>query len=104
MHLFEILVLLAFCFVFAKAGEEDLFDKLSDEIGITDDEVTVENLYDGTDMAAETDSLESDGQNVRRQSIRPSILRRVTVLIAVPGNVNSASFKICYCYRRLCYG
>ena len=98
MHLFEILVLLASCLVFAKAGEEDLFDKLSDEIGITDDEVTVENLYDGTDMAAE------DGQNVRRQSIRPPILRPVTVPIAVPGNVNSASFKICYCYRRLCYG
>lgn len=104
MRLFEILLLLAFCLVFAKTDDEKFSDTLNDVID-TDDEVIIENLGDGTDIAAETASMEdSPNEEVRRQIIKPPILRPVTVPIAVPGNTNSFFVKTCYCYRRFCYG
>lgn len=95
MRLFKILFLLAFCLVFAKTEGQ----------GITDDEVFVENLDDGTDLDAETASMENAPKEEVRRQIRPPIIRPLYVPMYVPGNVNSVFFRTCYCFRRLkCYG
>ncbi len=100
MRLFKILFLLAFGLVFAKTEDEWISDT-------TGDEAAVENLDDGTDFDAETASMEdAPKEEVPRQLLptRPPIIRPVYVPMYVPGNMNSAFFKICYCFRRLCYG
>ncbi|KAL9989631.1 hypothetical protein ACROYT_G004198 [Oculina patagonica] len=99
MRLFKILFLLAFCLVFAKTEDQWISDT-------TGDEVAVENLDDGTDFDAEKASMEDAPKDeVRRQLLvtRPPIIRQVYVPMYVPGNMNSAFFKICHCFRRLCY-
>ncbi|KAL9989632.1 hypothetical protein ACROYT_G004199 [Oculina patagonica] len=73
--------------------------------GTTGDEVAVENLDDGTDFDIEKASMEDAPKDeVRRQlPTRPPISRPVYIPMYVPGNMNSAFFKICHCFRRLCY-
>ena len=96
MRLLEILVLVGIClaFVTAESDTDTEFDELLKEQpadkSFTEDE---------TANTAEDASLKEDSKEKRQ--FRPLF----HLSIGVPSNVgNSASFNLCYCFRRRCYG
>lgn len=103
MLFLDILFLLAFCLVFARADGKDIFDDDGEETETFGDDPVF--LDERVDISAETASMEgAPKEEVRRQIVRPPFVRRVTIPISVPGNMNSVFFRTCYCYRRICYG
>ena len=116
MRFLEMLFLLAFCLVVAKANDEEIetsgeedavfLDEGADitaaEAGPMEDAVF---LGEGADItAAEAGPMEdAPGEEVRRQ-IKPPFVRPIYLTMSVPGNMNSFFFKTCYCFRRICYG
>ena len=100
-------LLLALYLATAQAVDEEIFDKLSDTTDT--DELTIDNLEDESDMAAEEAPIEDPASNeeIPRRIVsppRPPPRRPITLLIAVPPNQSGLTFKTCYCYRRMCYG
>ena len=93
MRFLEVLFLLGFFLVFVKA-----------QGGTVGDEAFIE---EEPDLAAEEAALEDEPEEeVKRQMIRPRppIRRIVTVPLAIPPNANGRFFRVCYCFRRRCYG
>ena len=99
MRLLEILVLVGMCLAFVKAESSDAdpeFDELFNAQP-RDESFTEDEPAD----AAEDAPLKEDSKEEARRQIRPSL---VYLSIGVPSNINSVSFRLCYCFRRRCYG
>ena len=93
MRFLEVLFLLGFFLVFVKA-----------QGGTVGDEAFIEEEHD---MAAGEAALEDEPEEeFKRQVIppRPPMRRFVTVPLAIPPNANGRFFRLCYCFRRRCYG
>lgn len=94
MRFLEVLLLFGLFLVLANAQNG----------GTTGDEPMFE---DTADIAA-GDAVTGDEneEDVKRQIFppRPPYRPTVTVPLAIPGNMNSPFFRLCYCFRRRCYG
>lgn len=108
MRFFEVLFLLGLLMVFSKGqkggttGDQPMFD---DELDVAAEEAVLEEepeevVKDKIDPDVEDEDAEED---VKRQ-IRPPFRRIVTVPMAIPAGINARVFRLCYCFRRLCYG
>lgn len=98
MRLLEILVLVGVCLAFVKAesGADTKFEEL-----LKDQPADKSFTEDEAVNTAEDAPLKEDSNEKDRRHYRPLFY----LSIGVPSNVgNSASFNLCYCFRRRCYG
>lgn len=121
MRFFEVLLLLGLLVAFAKAqdggttgqGDEPIFDEeldtAAEEAAL--EEEPEEDIKENIDPdATEDDAFLKDEpeENVKRQIFPPTRrpIRRytVTVPMGIPPNANGRFFRLCYCFRRLCFG
>ena len=110
MHFFEILLFLGFFLVFAKARELTGDEAFSDEEPdmAAEGEAVLADMNEEEEDSKKYEFLKKDDENIKpeeylkRQSRSP---RHVTVPILIPPNANAVKeFKLCYCFRRRCYG
>lgn len=97
MRFLEILFLLAFCLVVAKANDKEI-DTSSEKDPV---------FLDGGDdsAAAEAGYMEDVPEEEVRRLIRPPYVRVVSIPLVLPGDLNNGVFfKTCYCFRRICPG
>ena len=111
MHFFEILLFLGFVLVFAKARELTGDEAFSDEEPgmAVEGEAVLEDMNEEED-SKEYEFLKQDDEDIKPEesdskrqsrSPRPS---SVTVPILIPPYANGVTFRLCYCFRRRCYG
>ena len=97
MRLLEILVLVAMCWAFVKAerNADTKYDELFN--AQPGDKSFTENKPANTPEDA---PLKEDPKEKARRQIRPTVY----IPIAIPNNINSQYFSLCYCFKRICYG
>ena len=97
MRLLEILVFVGLCLAFIKA-ESNTDEKFDDFLN--DQPAEESFLEDEPGNTAEESPLNEEPKEQDRRRLLP----RVIVPIGIPSNINSAFFRVCYCFRLRCYG
>ena len=95
--------------VFAKAREITVDEAFSDEEPgmAAEGEAVLEDMNAEEEDSKEYEFLKQDDEDVKPEesdSKRQSRSPRVTVPILIPPYVNGVTFRLCYCFRRRCYG